>query len=47
MTDANCPDKYCVHQNPIHSAGEVIVCLPNKLVVEITGKQSDVDLIVR
>lgn len=35
IKSANCPDKICVNHKPIHETGEVIVCLPNKLVVEI------------
>lgn len=32
---ADCPDKICVKHNPISKAGETIICLPHKLVVEI------------
>ena len=35
MKDANCPDKICVNHRAISKTGETIVCLPNKLVVEI------------
>ncbi len=35
MTDASCPDKLCVHQKAIAKTNETIVCLPNKVVVEI------------
>ena len=45
MTDANCPDKICVHHSSIHYNGETIVCLPHKVVVEITnGKENEVDI---
>ncbi len=37
VIDADCPDKLCVKQGKISFNGETIVCLPNKLVVEITG----------
>ena len=40
MTEANCPDKLCVHQKSISKDGETIVCLPNKIVVEVTGADS-------
>lgn len=44
VTDASCPDKLCVNQKPIQLAGETIVCLPNRLVVEIEGvKNSGID----
>lgn len=44
VIDANCPDKLCVNQKSIHLQGETIVCLPNKLVVEIEGtEKSNID----
>ena len=48
MTDADCPDKLCVHQKPISKSGETIVCLPNKIVVEVKGGQEgDFDSMAR
>ncbi len=35
ITCADCPDGVCVAHAPISRDGETIVCLPNKLVVEI------------
>ncbi|MTI48519.1 MAG: NusG domain II-containing protein [Firmicutes bacterium] len=35
VIDADCPDKLDVKQGWISNAGEVIVCLPNHLVIEI------------
>ena len=43
MTEANCPDKLCVHQKAISAAGETIVCLPNKVVAEGVGETEDAD----
>ena len=37
MADADCPDKYCMDYKPISKGGETIICLPHKLVVEVTG----------
>lgn len=37
MIEANCPDQLCVLHNPIKTPGEAIVCLPNKVVLEIKG----------
>ncbi|SKB64619.1 hypothetical protein SAMN06296386_103145 [Lachnospiraceae bacterium] len=37
ITEAGCPDALCVHQKAISKKGETIVCLPNKVVIEITG----------
>ena len=45
LSDANCPDKLCVHQGKISRTGEVITCLPNKLTVTVFGAEASVDLI--
>ena len=34
-SDADCPDKLCVKTGKINRAGETIVCLPHRVVVEI------------
>lgn len=34
---ANCPDQVCVRQGWIRYDGEMIVCLPHKLVVTVRG----------
>lgn len=36
VSSANCRDKICVNHKPISNSGETIVCLPHKLVIEIT-----------
>jgi hypothetical protein len=41
ISEASCPDQICVHHNHIRYSGETIVCLPNKLVVEISGGQDN------
>ena len=38
-SEASCPDKVCVHQGKKHLSSDTIVCLPNKMVVTITGKE--------
>ena len=38
ITDANCPDKICVKAHAISKPGEVLICLPHKLVVKIIGE---------
>lgn len=35
VTEADCRDRICVGHPPISETGETIVCLPNRLVVEI------------
>ncbi len=47
MTDANCPDKLCVHQPEISYNGQTIVCLPHKLVLKIISEENpEVDVTV-
>ncbi|MBO5322199.1 MAG: NusG domain II-containing protein [Clostridia bacterium] len=36
VSNADCPDKICVEHREISRVGETIVCLPHKLVVEIS-----------
>ena len=43
MTDASCPDQLCVRQGVITQVGETIVCLPHRLVVEVTSDNPDLD----
>ena len=45
MSKAHCPDKLCVHQGKITKAGESIVCLPNKIMIEISGTKDKVDAV--
>ena len=45
LSDANCPDKLCVHQGKISRTGETITCLPNKLTVTVFGAEESLDLI--
>lgn len=48
MTDADCPDKLCVHQRAISKTNETIVCLPNKVVAAVVGKEeSEIDSIAK
>lgn len=44
MTAASCPDQVCVQSGPISQPGQTIVCLPNRIVIEITGeKEGEID----
>lgn len=44
ITEASCPDKICVDHRPVSRRGESLVCLPNKVVVEIVnGQEAEVD----
>lgn len=37
MIMSSCPDLICVHHRAVSKTGESIICLPHKLVIEITG----------
>lgn len=39
ITQADCPDKICVHHHPISRSGESIICLPHKLVVTVINEK--------
>ena len=48
IVDADCPDKLCVHQKSISKDKETIVCLPNRVVIEIEGRtEGAVDAVSR
>ena len=47
MISSNCKGYDCVHEHSISRQGETIVCLPHKVVLEITGEEKEVDAIVR
>lgn len=40
MKEADCPDKLCIHQGRISREGMELVCLPNRVVVRISGKDT-------
>lgn len=41
MITAGCPDQICVHQGKIHFHGEMIICIPNEMIVEIKGEDQN------
>lgn len=48
VTDASCPDKICVNQSDISKSTDMIVCLPNQVLITIEGgEESGTDSIVR
>lgn len=47
ITSADCPDKICVHHREIKKSGESIICLPNKVVVSVSGGDKEVDGVAR
>ena len=41
IIEADCKDSLCIKQGVISKVGETLVCLPNELVIEIKGDESD------
>lgn len=37
IIEADCPDKICVKSKPIDHQGQMLVCLPHKVIVQILG----------
>ena len=46
MKSAACKDKLCMHMGKITDSSKKIICLPNKVIVEIT-KKSEIDTVVK
>lgn len=46
MIEAACPDHICVDTGEIRYEGQMIVCLPNHLVVTVEGVKGDADLYI-
>ena len=47
IEDADCPDRFCVRMGAIRSPGQMLVCLPNQIVVRIVGTgETEVDALV-
>jgi len=42
---SSCPAKVCVHTGWIKHPGETIICLPNKILLEISGENNEYDAI--
>lgn len=43
MSEATCNDKLCKSHSPISKSGESIVCLPNRVVIEIIDKTQSIN----
>lgn len=46
VREADCPDQICVDTGWISDGARPIVCLPNRLVIEIEGGAQDADIAV-
>ena len=52
MQEANCRDGLCIRQGKMRNGAKTIVCLPHKIVVQLTGDapvndNSDLDIIIQ
>lgn len=46
ITEASCPDSICVNHRAVDKQSQSIVCLPNKVVVEIeSGEEAELDAV--
>lgn len=45
MLEASCPDHTCVKTGWIHHSGQVIACVPNRIVIRIQGNTPPVNAI--
>lgn len=43
MVEADCPDRICIHTKRIDARGGAIICMPNRVVLEITDPQKSRD----
>lgn len=46
MVSADCRDQVCVRTGMLTRAGQVAVCLPNRVVLKIVGETGEIDAIV-
>ena len=42
IKDADCPDGLCIHQRKISRSGERIVCLPNRVMIEVISEDDEI-----
>jgi len=46
IEEANCLNQVCVKHSHVSKIGEMIVCIPHKLILEIKGDKNALDIIV-
>jgi hypothetical protein len=47
VSDSPCREKICIKMGKKHRVGEEIVCVPNRVVVEVKGERTRVDGVTR
>jgi len=47
MTDSTCPNKLCVKMGWISQEGQVICCVPNRVILKIIGDKEPYDALAR
>jgi hypothetical protein len=47
MKDSACPNKLCVKMGWIRHEGQVVCCIPNRVVLKIIGKKDGYDALAR
>ena len=46
VVHSDCPGQDCVHTGRITRSGQSIVCLPEQVVIQLTGGTSDADVVL-
>ena len=41
MTEADCPDGYCMQQSAVTASGGSIICLPHRLIIETADEEGN------
>lgn len=41
VKDAECPDRVCIETGRVSASGEVVACVPNGVVIRVTGGERD------
>lgn len=47
MKDSACPNKICVKMGWVRHAGQIVCCIPNRVVLKITGEKDGYDALAR
>lgn len=43
VVNSTCRDQICVHSGKISQSGDIIICAPARMSIEVIGKESNVD----